>query len=1081
MRKERIKQRLLIIVMLLCLIIGNCLGTITYAHAENVDIALPNSVVAPEEYIPTESTQEVAMFSLRKSSETMEQNKVLLIEDILPWDSTANSDVLSEIGVSFEKVIAADFLSKDLGDYSVLIFANDQQFSTYEHYSKFMNRVEDFVCLGGVVIFGACDGGWASGNLTATLPGGVEKLRTYAYNNYIEETTHPIVTGELTDDEMLQDADLYSNYCSHTSFDEETLPVNSKVILRENNTDTPTLVEYKIGNGTVIASGLTWEFGYTRAQYSKKAMADLFMYAISISEADVNMRPPVALSIECDEVISKSDVAHLVAYVKNIGDDIAQDVRVTISVPEFIEILGDNVNDYWEELSISELVTREWKLKLKEEYVLDGDQEVEVKVELEYLVPATSEVETKEIVKKIHIENYESKKAILVVPGIMGSNLVDSDDVSEKLWMNEGLGKAEGLWKVVTNKISCDSNGESNNPDIIPLNGENEYGAIDMYENLIVTLRKEYGDVADIRFVPYDWRLDLEAGASEIEKVIREYDEVVIVAHSMGGLVTEKYIATRGTEKIVKVITAGTPYWGAPMACNTLYTGNVDAFPEFVGYVVEDLMLPIVVNFTGLYELLPNEYYTNTGAWLKREERTVSNFWEFLTGGKFEMKVYDWDKTENFYKSWFNGKLVQRALNDQAQINMSQSVSAIDSVEHTFIVGNGINTTIGSNLYTGSDYSNIVAYSDYSLMGDGTVPFRSQTMNRINRNMLSGETVQRIGEFVVINGVTHSGLVSEDEAIKEIVKEIWQVYNEDVPQVYALNRSGMQLQAGSDGVEEESQIKRILLSADCTIEISKDNEVLYYLHEDEKKQGQDVMIEYAGRYNELPVYMVTILEGEYDVTIKSTSSQMIQLAIEIGETIYSLEDSLGKGDIVTFNIGTQDMVIRRNNEVVAPLIIVNGVVQETYPEEMITREDINVMSMNVRSGEQYNNTINPRIKLVNNGEQAIELKQLTLSYMFDGDGYTTHNFVCDWAAVNHVKNISNVIGTFENLGQYDILKIEFPDSEISIEPGEEFEIHFRIHTKDWQVYDIWNDPSLAGDVFTDNPLIAVEYMGYLVQ
>ncbi len=79
MRKERIKQRLLIIVMLLCLIIGNCLGTITYAHAENVDIALPNSVVAPEEYIPTESTQEVAMFSLRKSSETMEQNKVLLM------------------------------------------------------------------------------------------------------------------------------------------------------------------------------------------------------------------------------------------------------------------------------------------------------------------------------------------------------------------------------------------------------------------------------------------------------------------------------------------------------------------------------------------------------------------------------------------------------------------------------------------------------------------------------------------------------------------------------------------------------------------------------------------------------------------------------------------------------------------------------------------------------------------------------------------------------------------------------------------------------------------------------------------
>lgn len=165
---------------------------------------------------------------------------------------------------------------------------------------------------------------------------------------------------------------------------------------------------------------------------------------------------------------------------------------------------------------------------------------------------------------------------------IMGSNLVDSDDVSEKLWMNEGLGKAEGLWKVVTNKISCDSNGESNNPDIIPLNGENEYGAIDMYENLVVTLRKEYGDVADIRFVPYDWRLDLEAGASEIEKVIREYDEVVIVAHSMGGLVTEKYIATRGTKdwQVYDI-------WNDPSLAGDVFTDNPLIAVEYMGYLVQ--------------------------------------------------------------------------------------------------------------------------------------------------------------------------------------------------------------------------------------------------------------------------------------------------------------------------------------------------------------------------------------------------------------------------------------------------------------------------------------------------------------
>lgn len=80
-----------------------------------------------------------------------------------------------------------------------------------------------------------------------------------------------------------------------------------------------------------------------------------------------------------------------------------------------------------------------------------------------------------------------------------------------------------------------------------------------------------------------------------------------------------------------------------------------------------------------------------------------------------------------------------------------------------------------------------------------------------------------------------------------------------------------------------------------------------------------------------------------------------------------------------------------------------------------------------------------------------------------------------------MRNITDVKGSFESEGQYEILTIEFPKSELVIEPGEELEIHFRIHTMDWQVYDTWNDPSLAGEDFSENLMIGVEYAGIPVQ
>ena len=221
--------------------------------------------------------------------------KILLIEDDYPWDSDANSVVLNEIGESYNIVSTSDFMNVNLWDYDLVIFANDQSFSTYNNYASFREYLELFADMGGVIVFGAGDYGWADGNLTEELPGGVKKSHDYSYNNYIVDASHPIVTGVLTDNQTLTNDDLYEYYCSHNTFIEDTLPAGANVILRSSDDNYPTLVEYPIGNGWIIASTLTWEFNYYhggkshpnggyRGFFANKAMDDLFVYAMGKSK-----------------------------------------------------------------------------------------------------------------------------------------------------------------------------------------------------------------------------------------------------------------------------------------------------------------------------------------------------------------------------------------------------------------------------------------------------------------------------------------------------------------------------------------------------------------------------------------------------------------------------------------------------------------------------------------------------------------------------------------------------------------------------------------------------------------------------
>ena len=214
---------------------------------------------------------------------------VLLIQSVVPWSSNANEQVLSQIGLGYEMVDINQAAGMNFSDYQLIMIANDQNNAFYNGLAGIKSKLENYVSGGGSLLYGACDSGWAVGTHQGALPGGVVLSGVdYQEHNYVSDPNHSIVTGEASDGIPLTNSDLYSNYASHRNFDINTLPPDSRVILNSGNANQPTLIEYGIGSGTVIASTLTWEHNYVKhiggdgyGTFSRKAFDDLILYAYS--------------------------------------------------------------------------------------------------------------------------------------------------------------------------------------------------------------------------------------------------------------------------------------------------------------------------------------------------------------------------------------------------------------------------------------------------------------------------------------------------------------------------------------------------------------------------------------------------------------------------------------------------------------------------------------------------------------------------------------------------------------------------------------------------------------------------------
>ncbi|MCP3881819.1 MAG: hypothetical protein GY701_26030 [Sulfitobacter sp.] len=219
----------------------------------------------------------------------------------------------------------------------------------------------------------------------------------------------------------------------------------------------------------------------------------------------------------------------------------------------------------------------------------------------------------------------ELKHLLVVVPGIGGSVLESRESVqgirAEPVWSGSRSALVRAL--AHPDDLHLDrplvATGLLERFTVIPW-----FKSIEGYSGLWQRLRMRYpgaktdtGDPdepnlsATLVAFPYDFRLGVADASNRLAanihnrlRVLGSETRVVIVAHSMGGLVARHWAAARDTEhRCDAIITLGTPHRGAPKAIDVMWNGLYWGSP----ILQRPSLSAVVQGWPGLHDLLPTE------------------------------------------------------------------------------------------------------------------------------------------------------------------------------------------------------------------------------------------------------------------------------------------------------------------------------------------------------------------------------------------------------------------------------------------------------------------------------------------
>lgn len=275
-------------------------------------------------------------------------------------------------------------------------------------------------------------------------------------------------------------------------------------------------------------------------------------------------------------------------------------------------------------------------------------------------------------------------------------------------------------------------------------------GLDDAYYELIHSL-KENTDITSqysIEFFSYDWRLSNAVSADRLNSFINEYgyDKVILLAHSMGGLVASGYMA-KGSEqlnKVEEVYMLSSPLEGVPEVINIwanedfsfLTGGDYEGAISFGSALLSIMTLStnpiqkLLGNYASVYEVLPTQYYLSI---------SPTPYLTYSTGSSTETVCSTYDASMDILSGFlphFNSELMSdaEAFHASCRINNRHITYGVNC-KYLYAIANNHDTTIQLK-YTESLLGGKIEVKPTSPAGDSLVPSWSATLGRSGNNVI---------------------------------------------------------------------------------------------------------------------------------------------------------------------------------------------------------------------------------------------------------------------------------------------------------------------------------------------------------
>ena len=290
---------------------------------------------------------------------------------------------------------------------------------------------------------------------------------------------------------------------------------------------------------------------------------------------------------------------------------------------------------------------------------------------------------------------------VVLLPGIMGSTLYDERQDQGWIWMNP-LAMVNGLLPRIALAPDASLNTHVKARDLIPV----------LYLPMRVHLKFWGG--CTVEAFPYDWRQVPSAAADDLRLTVRrlfeqEQHKVLLVGHSMGGLVARDYCAKYPAEAermVERIVMLGTPNYGSFNAVRALTIGDDGALKKIQEINPDNDVIGVVRSLPGVYSLLP----APQDAFPQGDKA-----YPFDTG-------FDWYNQQAYRVD----EVLAPLLQSTRAIYQKRSTAALP-VPVTVIAGIDVPTATGVARRENQGQLSWDFGSHVSNQGDGTVPLHSVT------------------------------------------------------------------------------------------------------------------------------------------------------------------------------------------------------------------------------------------------------------------------------------------------------------------------------------------------------------------